>query len=81
VTAARRLNSRFRVETGAGIEREHFQGLDRDDVTYIGFAGLTYAFNRTASVSARYVFEQTESDDPDADTTENTVGIRLRIQR
>ena len=81
LTFTRRVNSRLRLETGAEIERETFEGIDEDDVTYTGFAGLTYAFNRSTSLRARYTYEQTESDDPGGDTTENSVSIRVRIQR
>lgn len=78
---ARRVNSRLRLETGAEIERETFEGTDEEDITFTGFAGLSYAFNRTASLNARYTYERTESDDPGGDTTQNTVSLRLRIQR
>ena len=81
LTVTRRVNSRLRLETGAELERETFDGVDRDDVTFTGFAGFTYAFSRTASLRARYTYEQTESDDPGGDSKANTVGIRVRIQR
>jgi hypothetical protein len=81
LTVARRVGARFRLEAGAGLDREHFEGVDRDDVTYTGFTGFTYAFNRAASLKARYVYEQTESDDPSADAKVNSVSMRIRVQR
>ena len=81
LTLARRVNARLRLETGAGFDHEDFQGIDREDVTFAGFAGLTYAFSRTASLQARYTYERTESDDPSADAQANTVSVRVRLQR
>ena len=77
----RRLSPRLRFETGAGIDHEHFVGLDRDDVTYFGFAELTYSFNRMAALKARYTYERTDSTDPAADEEENAIGLRFRLQR
>jgi hypothetical protein len=81
LTAARQLTPRFRVEGGLGLDYERFVGDDRRDTTYSVFAGATYAINRVASLKARYVYEQTDSTDPDAETDSHTVGLRLRIQR
>jgi hypothetical protein len=81
LSVARRLGPRLRAEVGADVEYERFVGLDRHDWTFGGFAELAYAFNRTASVLARYAYEATRSTDADADTDENVVSVRVRIQR
>jgi hypothetical protein len=81
LTVTHELTPRFRIEGGAALEHERFVGADRTDVTYSAFAGATYAINRVASLKARYVYERTDSTDPDADADSHTVGLRLRIQR
>src|SRR5688500_17763113 len=80
-SVARRLSARLRAEAGGGLDHERFVGLDRDDVTYFGYAELSYSFNRTAALKARYTYERTDSTDPAADAEENMVGLRLRLQR
>ena len=80
-SVARRLSAPLRAEAGGGLDHERFVGLDRDDVTYFGYAELSYSFNRTAALKARYTYERTDSTDPAADAEENMVGLRLRLQR
>ena len=81
LTLARSLTPRIRAETGAGLEFERSVGDDDRDVTFIGFAGASYAFNRTASLEGRYIYERTESNQPGDDSEAHIVSVRLRLQR
>jgi hypothetical protein len=81
VTVSRQVNPRLELEAGGGFSHERFIGVDRREDILTGFAGLSYAFNRTASLEARYVYERTESTDVASATDENRVGVRVRLQR
>ena len=81
LTAARLVSPRVRLEAGAGFDYERFIGADLRESTLSGFAGFSYAFNRMASLEARYVHERTDSTDPASDATANTVTVRVRLQR
>jgi hypothetical protein len=81
VTLSRRITPRIRLAGGGGVDYEYSVGGDWTDVTFTGFAEASYAFNRFASVSARYQYERLESSDPDSDYQAHTVGVRLRVQR
>lgn len=81
VTLERRITPRIRLAGGGGLDYEYSVGGDWTDVTFIGFAEASYAFNRFASVRARYEYEQLESSDPTTDYDAHTVGVRLRVQR
>lgn len=80
VTVSRLVTPRIRLAAGGGIEYEYAVGGDREDVTFTGFAEASYAFNRTASVAARYEYEQEESNEAGGDSQSHTVGVRLRLQ-
>ncbi len=80
VTVARQVTPRVRLAAGGGVDYEYSVGGDWHDVTFIGLAEASYAFNRFASLQARYVFEHTESSEG-GDTDSHTVGVRLRLQR
>jgi hypothetical protein len=81
LTVSRQMSPRVRIEAGASVEAERFIGLDRDDTTVGGFAAVSYALNRNAAIVARYDYEQIVSDAPGADSEENIVGVRVRLQR
>ena len=81
LTLARLASPRLRMEAGAGFDHERFIGVDRREDTLSGFAGVSYAFNRMASVEARYIHERTDSTDPALEATANTVTVRVRLQR
>jgi hypothetical protein len=81
LTASQQISARLRLEAGAGLGFENFVGIEREDVTLSAFAGASYAFNRRASAVARYSYERTDSTDPEDDTDENVVSVRLRFQR
>jgi hypothetical protein len=79
--ASQQINARLRLEAGAGLGFGNYVGIEREDVTLSAFAGASYAFNRRASAVARYSYERTDSTDPEDDTDENVVSLRLRFQR
>jgi hypothetical protein len=81
ITVSRQVSPRLELEAGAGLSHERFSGIDRRDDILSGFAGVSYAFNRSASLEARYVYERTDSTDFDSATDENRVGVRVRVQR
>ena len=81
VTLSRRVTPRVRLAGGGGVDYEYSIGGGWRDVTFTGFAETSYAFSRTASVVARYVYERLESSDPGFDYDAHTVGVRLRLQR
>ncbi len=81
LTLARRMTPRIRVEAGGGLEYETPIGDDWEDLTFRGFAGASYSFNRIASLQARYEFEATESTLPDGDSDAHAVTLRVRFQR
>jgi hypothetical protein len=81
VTVSRSLTSRFKVSVGGGVDYEYSVGGDWRDVTFVGHAEASYAFNRVASVIATYDYEQTESTQVGGDSRAHTVGVRVRIQR
>jgi hypothetical protein len=80
-TVARQVTPRVRLAAGGGIDYEYSVGGDWHDVTFIRLAEASYAFNRFASLQARYVFERTESSDTGGDTDSHKVSVRLRLQR
>ena len=79
--SARRLSARLRAEAGGGLDYERFVGVDRRRRHLFRLRRASYAFNRIASLEARYIYERTDSTDPAADAEENMVGVRLRLQR
>ena len=58
----------MRAEAGGGVSYERRIGDDWRDVTFTGFAGASYAFNRTASIEARYEYERTDRNEAGGDT-------------
>lgn len=81
LTLARSLTPRVRAETGVGLSYEDRIGDDFRDVTFTGFAGASYAFNRTASIEGRYTYSRTDRNEADGDYDSHEVGVRLRLQR
>lgn len=81
ITALRRVSARLGLEAGLGFDRERFIGIDRSEDTFSGFAGVSYALNRSASLEARYVHERSDGTEPDDDSKANTVTLRIRLQR
>jgi hypothetical protein len=81
LSVARQSTARLRLEAGTGLDYERFVGFDRRDLTYGGFAGMSYALSRWLLLEARYVYERTDSDAAGADSDEHTVTARMRLQR
>ncbi len=81
LTLARQVSPRVLLAGGGGVEYEYVIGGDREDVTFTGFAEASYAFNRMASLAARYEYEQEESSEPGGDSKAHTVEVRVRLQR
>ncbi|MGH6923913.1 MAG: outer membrane beta-barrel protein [Propylenella sp.] len=81
VTISRRITPRIRIAGGGGVDYEYSVGGDWEDVTFTGFAEASYAFNRTASVQARYSFEALDSSEDGGDYQAHIVSVRLRLQR
>jgi hypothetical protein len=81
VTLSRRITPRVRLAAGGGVDYEYSVGGDWEDVTFTGFAEASYAFNRTASVRARYAFEALDSSEAGGDYQAHVVSVRLRLQR
>ena len=81
LSVARQSTARLRLEAGTGLDYERFVGLDRLDLTYGGFAGMSYALSRWLLLEARYVYERTDSDAAEADSDEHIVTARIRLQR
>ena len=81
LTLVRSLTPRVRAETGIGLSYERRVGDDFRDVTFTGFAGASYAFNRTASLVARYEYQRTDRNEVDSDFDAHEVSVRLRLQR
>lgn len=72
---------RVQGEAGLGLSHEHRIGDDYRDLTFTGFAGLSYAFNRVASIEARYTYQRTDRNGSDEDYDSHEIGVRLRLQR
>ena len=81
LTLARNLTPRFRAEGGVGLSYEDRIGDDWRDVTFTGFAGASYAFSRTTSLVARYVYSRTDRNETDGKYDLHEVGVRIRLQR
>jgi hypothetical protein len=81
LSVERRITPRIRLAGGGGVDYEYSVGGDWRDWTFTGFAEASYAFNRFASISARYSYERLESSDPDSNYDAHIVGVRLRVQR
>ncbi len=81
LTLARNLTPRVRAETGVGLSYEDRIGDNWRDVTFTGFANVSYAFSRTASIEGRYVYERVDRNEPGGKYDSNEVGVRLRLQR
>ena len=80
LSVSRQITPRFKMEVGGGLDYEHFIGVDRDDTTPAAYTQATYAFNRTASLIARYGYERTYSTEEGQDSEENVVSVRVRLQ-
>jgi hypothetical protein len=78
---ARSFTPRVRGETGIGLSHERDVGSDFRDVTFTGFAEASYAFNRVASLIARYEYERTDRNEVDGEFDTHEVSLRLRLQR
>jgi hypothetical protein len=81
LTVARSLTPHVRLEGGGGLEYRHGLGDGWHDVTFLGFAEASYAFNRFSSIGARYEYEQVESTEAGNDAQSHTVEVRFRLQR
>lgn len=81
VTVSRSITPRFKLSAGGGIDYEYSVGGDWRDVTFVGLAEASYAFNRVASVTATYEYEQVESTEAGSSSRAHTVGVRVRVQR
>ncbi len=81
LTLARNLTARVRGETGVGLSYEDRIGDNWRDVTFSGFAAISYAFSRTASIEGRYTYERTDRNEAGGKYDTNAVEIRLRLQR
>jgi hypothetical protein len=81
VTLARSLTPRVRAETGVGLSYEDRIGDDFRDVTFTGFADVSYAFNRVASIIGRYEYQRTDRNETDGDFDAHEVSLRFRLQR
>jgi hypothetical protein len=81
VTLARSLTQRVRAETGVGLSYEDRIGDDFRDVTFTGFADVSYAFNRVASIIGRYEYQRTDRNEVDGDFDAHEVSLRFRLQR
>ena len=81
VTLARSLTPRVRAETGIGLSYEDRIGDDFRDVTFTGFADVSYAFNRVASIIGRYEYQRTDRNETDGDFDAHEVSLRFRLQR
>ena len=47
------------------MSHEHEVGGDFRDLTFTGFAGASYAFNRVASIEGRYTYQHTSRQGPE----------------
>jgi hypothetical protein len=81
LTLSRSMTPRIRGEVGIGLSHEHRIGDDFRDLTFTSFTGASYAFNRTASLEARYVYERTDRNEPGGDFDAHEISVRLRLQR
>ncbi len=81
LTLGHDLTPRIRAETSGGFSYERRVGDTFHDLTFTGTASLSYAFNRTASIEARYEYDRTDQNTPGGHYDLNIVGIRLRLQR
>ena len=81
LTLARSFTPRVRGEVGVGLSHEHDVGGDFRDLTFTGFTGASYAFNRVASIIGRYEYQRTDRNEPGGDYDVHEVSVRLRLQR
>ena len=81
LTVSHSFTPRVSGEIGVGLSHEHEVGGDFRDLTFTGFAGASYAFNRIASIEARYTYRRTHENGPDSDFDEHAVEVRLKLQR
>lgn len=81
LTLSHSFTPRARGEVGIGLSHEHDVGGDFRDLTFTGFTGATYAFNRVASLEARYTYQRTGRNGTDSDYDAHEISVRLRLQR
>ena len=81
LTLARNLTPRVRAEAGVGLSYEDRIGDNWRDVTFSGFAGASYAFNRVASIEGRYVYTRTDRNETDGQYDSHEISVRVRLQR
>ena len=81
LTLSHSFTPRVRGEVGFSVSHEHEIGGDFRELILTGFTGASYAFNRVASIEARYTYQRTDRTAPDENFDEHEVGVRLRLQR
>ena len=81
LTLSHSFTPRVRGEVGFGVSDEYEIGGDFNELILTGFTGASYAFNRVASIEARYTYQRTDRTAPDDNFDEHEVGVRLRLQR
>jgi hypothetical protein len=81
LTLLHSFTPRVRGDIGVGLSHEHEVGGNFRDLTFTGFAGASYAFNRVASLEGRYTYQLTNREGPVEQYDANTVWVRLRFQR
>ncbi|SER42724.1 hypothetical protein SAMN05216548_11845 [Faunimonas pinastri] len=81
LSVVRSIRHDLNVEAGIGYSEEHFEGVDRTDRTFTGYATVAYNLNRDVALIGRYEYENTRSDEPSSTGDSNTVTVRVRLQR
>ena len=81
LTLEHRFTTRVSGEVGIGLDHDHDVGGDFRELTFTGFAGASYHFNRIASVVARYEYDRSARTAPDEEFDVHEVSVRLRLER
>lgn len=74
------FSDRLSGELGLGYQMRDYQGVDIEERTLTGQAGLTYALSRNVALTTQYTHRRFDSSNNASDYTENSIeaGVRFR---
>lgn len=81
IKIAHSLRRNLEVDAGLGLALRTYQGSGDEDVTMTGTAGLAWSLNRNLALTARYSYENLQSNRPGADYSANSIEVGLRMRR
>ena len=75
------LRRNLEVDVGLGVALRNYQGSVDEDVTTTGTAGLAWSLNRNVALTARYSYENLQTNRAGADYSANSIEVGLRMRR